>query len=107
MSNHLSYGLDVKHFGYLTLGFITEPIALILKVLFRMNIKVPSYYFNIYAQKFVNIGASGVSLYNNNTTFWYPFILDFGFKYAIVGAIIFFCIIAFVSNKKNPKMLFG
>lgn len=105
LSNPLSYGLNVKHYGNLTFGFIVEPIVLLLKTLFRLDIKVPSYYFNVYAQKFVNIGSSRISLYNNNTTFWYPFMLDFGFKFAIVGAIIFFMIICFVTNKKNSGNL--
>lgn len=105
LSNQLAYGLDVKHFGYLTFGFITEPIALILKTIFRIDVKVPSYYFNVYAQNFVNIGSSRISLYNNNTTFWYPFMLDFGINFAIIGAIIFFGIICFVTNKKNSGNL--
>ena len=101
LQNPLSYGLDMKHYGQLTFGFLTEPIAIILKSILGINAKVPSYYFNIYAQKFVDIGTTKKFLYNNNTTFWYPFMLDFGINYAIFGAIIYFILICFVLNKKN------
>ncbi len=105
-SNPTLYGLNVCHYGLLTFGFITEPIILVLKTIFRLNIKVPSYYFNIYAQQFVNIGENKYMLYNNNSTFFYPFALDFGKDFLLLGATIFFFIILFVLNQKNKGKLF-
>lgn len=74
ISEPLRFGLEEPAmYGYLTLGFLFEPIVLILKALFGWGIDVPSYHFNIYAQKFVNIGDTSVVLYNNNTTMLYTF----------------------------------
>lgn len=105
MRQPVTYGLNVHHYGLLSFGFITEPIILVLKTFFKFNIKVPSYYFNIYAQRFVNIGESIFILYNNNTTFLYPFALDFGINYLLLGTIIYFSIILFTLSKKNKGNL--
>lgn len=109
VQNPVSYGLMVQHYGLLTFGFITEPIIIALNVLLGTGLKVPSYYFNTYAQKFVNISDIGTLLYNNNSTFFYPFMLDFGISGAILGAFIYFSIIIFaekLNRKGNLKLYF-
>ncbi|NLN49324.1 MAG: oligosaccharide repeat unit polymerase [Clostridiales bacterium] len=72
-------------FGYLTFGFFFEPIVLAIKLFLGSGIKVPSYYFNIYAQPFYNIGEGTAIYYNNNTTMFYNFIYDFGSAGVIIG----------------------
>lgn len=83
------FGLnDPIMYGYLTFGFLLEPIVLIIKFLFKANIDVPSYYFNIYSQPFVNIGEESIKLYNNNNTILYIFLRDFGECGIILGTAI-------------------
>jgi len=98
------YGLNSNYYGLLTFGFITEPLILLTKFL-GFNYQVPSYYFNIHAQKFVDIGITKRYLYNNNSTFFYPFMLDFGMSYAIVGVILYVIIISVVDRMKNKGNL--
>lgn len=105
ISNSQLYGLSIQHFGSLTFGFITEPIAMLINFLFGSNIKVPSYYFNIYAQKFVDIGATNKMLYNNNSTVFYPFMLDFGISGALIGSVFYYLIIMFVDRLKQKGNL--
>lgn len=111
INNPYSFGLNSQlMFGYLTFGFVFEPIVLILKFLFRSSLDVPSYYFNIYAQPFVNISESGYQLYNNNTTMLYTFIRDFGEYGIVVGTIIIALFVCISENKyykeKNLRALF-
>lgn len=85
----IEYGLnDGLMYGYMTFAFILEPIILILKSIFGISTKVPSYYFNNYVQDFVNISETDISLYNNNTTMFFNFIKDFGI-YGVSISIIF------------------
>ncbi|AIQ60521.1 hypothetical protein PBOR_28950 [Paenibacillus borealis] len=83
------YGLlDPPMYGYLTFGFLLEPFILTLKLFFALDIDVPSYHFNVYAQPFVNIGVDKVIYYNNNTTILYTFIRDFGKSGVVVGTAL-------------------
>lgn len=87
LDHPLEFGLkEPLLLGYFTFSFILEPIVLILKSMVGLDIKVPSYYFNIYAQNFTNIGRDSVIYYNNNTTMIYPFLRDFGIIGIILGA---------------------
>lgn len=93
---------DGNTYGYLTFGFILEPIVLALKLFLGLDIHVPSYYFNIHAQTFYDIGVLGQNYYNNNTTMFYNFIYDFGVLGPIIGtAIIAVLICLFESRIKK------
>ena len=82
------FALNEKLYGYLTFAAVTEPIVLLLKVLGLTTRKVPSYEFNIYCQKYYNIGAgSKPILINANTSVIYYFLRDFGTIGVIIGAI--------------------
>lgn len=104
LRNPFYFGLDQKHYGAMTLGFIIEPIILFIKIL-GINIRIPSYYFNIYAQNFINIGENSIYQYNNNTTMFYPFALDFGLNGMFIGVIIYSLIISYVNRRKNSGNL--
>lgn len=86
-------------YGYLTFGFIFEPIVLFLKAAFGVNIDVPSYYFNIYVQGWYNIGETRNMLYNNNTTMLYTFLRDFGELGIIIGTMLLAITICICENK--------
>ena len=104
ISNPNFFGIgEVPIIGFLTFGFIFEPIVLALKLFFGVNIDVPSYYFNIHAQKFYDIGEATVRLYNNNTTMFYNFIYDFGQIGVILGPIIICLLICISESKYNKK----
>ncbi|OME03600.1 O-antigen polymerase, partial [Paenibacillus odorifer] len=104
ISEPLRFGLEEPAmYGYLTLGFLFEPIVLILKALFGWGIDVPSYHFNIYAQKFVNIGDTSVVLYNNNTTMLYTFLRDFGPSGIIIGTSFLAWLICNIQKKAIQK----
>lgn len=99
LSNPIEYGLnDGLMYGYMTFAFILEPIILVLKSLFGISAKVPSYYFNNYVQNFVNISDTGISLYNNNTTMFFNFIKDFGI-YGVYISVIF--LVTFIVNMEK------
>ncbi|PFQ85538.1 O-antigen polymerase [Priestia megaterium] len=99
-----SFGLgDNLQFGYLTLGFLFEPLVMILKFLFRFNIDVPSYYFNIYAQPFVDIGMNKYQLFNNNTSIIYTFLRDFGIFGLLIGPSFIALLMALSENKYYKK----
>lgn len=75
------------YYGYLTLGFILEPITLLIKIL-GVDLDVPSYIFNSHAQNWTNIGRDGFTLwFNNNTTMFYTFFLDFGYYGFFIGPL--------------------
>lgn len=88
-------------YGYLTFGFILEPIVLFLKAVFGFNIDVPSYFFNIYVQDWYNIGDSIYRVYNNNTTMLYTFLRDFGEFGVIIGTLFIAILISI--NEKNYR----
>ena len=99
LSNPIEYGLnDGLMYGYMTFAFILEPIILVLKSVFGINAKIPSYYFNNYVQNFVNISDTGISLYNNNTTMFFNFIKDFGI-YGVYISVIF--LVTFIVNMEK------
>lgn len=103
LQNPTSYGLsDPLMYGYLTLGFIFEPIVLVLKFFLGVDIDIPGYHFNIYAQVFANIGESHVMYYNNNTTIFYTFLRDFG-EIGIVLGTAFIAVIISASQKRFEK----
>lgn len=84
--NPVSFGLeDPLLLGYLTLGFIFEPIILVLKFFVGIDFKIPGYYFNIYMQPFQNIAENGMKLFNNNSTMIYTFLRDFGVAGVVIG----------------------
>lgn len=100
LRNPIQFGLaEPLKYGYLTLGFIFEPIVLFLKLVFGINIDVPSYYFNQYIQKFYNIGENSYILYNNNVTMHYTFLRDFGEFGIIVGTVLIVTIICILEKK--------
>lgn len=104
LQNPTSFGLDEPLlWGYLTLGFIFEPIVMGLKLLFQFDIDVPSYYFNIYTQNFVNISTDGIQMYNNNATIIYTFLRDFGVLGMIVGTGFIASLMNILSNKYYQK----
>lgn len=106
LKHSIEYGLESKMHGYMTFAFIIEPLVLIMKMLLGVNYKVPSYYFNIHAQNFVNISESSINLYNNNTTFFYNFIMDFGKNGWGISLIAILLIVVLLENKfyKKPNI---
>lgn len=96
--------------GYMSFAFLIEPIILFVKLFFGASIKVPSYYFNIHAQNFVNIsGITKIQKYNNNTTYFYHFLLDYGWFGFIMAPLTLFTFIIILeklfSKKTNLKTL--
>ncbi|SHF22063.1 O-antigen polymerase [Alkalibacter saccharofermentans] len=85
LNNPETFDLNNYLWGAATLGFITEPITLILKLLFRLDIHIASYYINICTQPFYEIGPG--RYFNALTTVIYPFIRDFGYFGIIVGSV--------------------
>lgn len=80
------FGLDEPPLlGFLTFGFITEPVVLVGKLLGVTTADIPSYHFNIFAQGFQDIGESQTAMFNNNTTALYVFLRDFGWYGVPVG----------------------
>ncbi len=107
LNNPFQYDIGQIHYGYLSLGFIFSPFALILSMFFR-DINLPSYYFDINAQNFVNLSElKNVGwLINNSTTSLYYFILDFGINYYYIGAVIYailICIAQYWFKKESNK----
>lgn len=110
LSNKYQFALNERLFGYLTFGFILEPVVLLLKVIGITTAKVPSYYFNIYCQNFYNIGdGQNIKMFNNNTTILYYFLKDFGVLGILIGAVLISFLIVFLYNNwvNNHKPLFG
>jgi len=88
IENPFLFALNQKLYGYLTFGAFLEPIVLLLKVLGVSSAKVPSYEFNIYGQKYYDIGnGSETVLFNANTSIIYYFLRDFGAAGVVIGAI--------------------
>ncbi|OUQ33209.1 O-antigen polymerase [Massilimicrobiota timonensis] len=89
------------YYGYITLGFVFAPIALILSI-FKSNIQLPSVLIDIHSQIFYNIGTgSTVHLINNNTTSLYTYIMDFGINFYFIGSIILAILIIYIEKKKT------
>lgn len=88
LNNPTDFGLNNKMYGYITFSSLFEPFILFGKLFFGWQIKVPSYYLNIYTQPFINIGKSSVIMLNNNCSFFYPFILDWGYIGIIIGPLL-------------------
>lgn len=87
--NPSTFSLEDKLWGYLTFGFIFEPIVLLLKVLGITEAKIPSYYFNIVAQRYYNVGdGATVKMMNANTSILYYFLRDFGPIGVVLGAVL-------------------
>ncbi|MEI2400457.1 hypothetical protein, partial [Paenibacillus phytohabitans] len=109
MQHPMLYGLSNSLlYGYLTFGFLIEPFVLLLKLVFALDIDVPSYNFNIYTQTFVNIGETKSIFYNNNTTMLYTFIRDFGDFGIILGPALIaiaVCVVESTLNKYNNKLM--
>lgn len=104
LRNSAAFGLQNPLLcGYLTFGFILEPLILALKLFFNANIDVPSYHINIYVQSFVNIGENSYILYNNNTTMLYNFLRDFGEVGIIIGTAIIAIIVCVAQKKYEEK----
>lgn len=96
VGNPSSYGLSSGlMFGYMSFGIFIEPLILLLKVFFHISTDVPSYEFNIYAQNFINISLNSYHAYNNNTTWLYTFIRDWGELGIVIGPSLF----AYVMNR--------
>lgn len=93
-------------FGSATFGFISEPITLILKVLFNADLDIASYYINICSQPFYNLGSG--KYFNALTTAIYPFIRDFGYIGIILGGGFLATLISTFENKfgKTKKILY-
>lgn len=85
LSHPKDYGLDIYHYGFITLSPITEPLMYVVKVLGLTTEKIPSYYLNLYVQDFVDIGARETVMFNNNTTTLLPFVLDGGILGVVFG----------------------
>ena len=100
IANPHQFALNEYSYGYLTFGAFIEPVVLLLKVLNFTEIKVPSYDFNIFCQKFYDISASQSGLdFNANTTILYYFLRDFGTLGIIVGALFVGFLSVFLYNK--------
>lgn len=98
LQNEVEYGITYSYkLGYMSFAFIIEPIIYVVKV-FGSGIKIPSYYFNIHAQEFVNIGETYCQMYNNNTTYFYNFLLDFGYFGFIMAPLILASIVVIVEK---------
>ena len=95
LDHPLDYGLNVRHYGFITLSPITEPLMYVIKVLGLSSERIPSYYLNLYVQDFVDLGAREVVMFNNNTTTLLPFLLDGG----LVGVIFGGFFLALISMK--------
>lgn len=100
------YDMDGGYlYGYMIFGFITEPIVILLKVLGVTEMKIPSYYFNEYCQKFVDISSASSPVpleLNNNTSVLFFFIRDSGFIGLIVGSLFYGFLVTY-SLKKWSK----
>lgn len=84
----LDFALDRPLNGYLTFAAFIEPVVLFLKVIGLTTMKVPSYEFNIYCQKYYNIGTGLKNIFiNANTSVIYYFLRDFGFIGIVIGSI--------------------
>ncbi|CAM5185014.1 hypothetical protein UACE39S_01439 [Ureibacillus acetophenoni] len=96
INNPDNFGLSNGYmFGYLTFGFLLEPFILALKLFFGSSLDIPSYYFNIHAQTFYDIGTYAPIYFNNNTTMFYNFIYDFGVFGPLIGTLIIVSLICF------------
>lgn len=83
------FALNQHDYGYMTFGFIFEPIVLLMKVLHLTEAKIPSYFFNIYCQNYYDIGDGFHSiLINANTSVLYYYFKDFGFLGVCIGAVL-------------------
>lgn len=96
---------DLKHYllGGGMLGFITEPIVLLLKVIFNSNLDIVSYFINISTQVFYEIAPG--KYFNALTTIIYPFIRDFGYIGIIIGGALLSYFVSISENifKKYKK----
>lgn len=100
VDNPTMFALDKPLHGYLTFGAFFEPIILLLKAIGITSAKVPSYEFNIYCQKYYDIGSeSSHVLFNANTSIIYYFLRDFGFFGIIIGAVVLGAIVVMAYNK--------
>ena len=90
-------------FGYLTFGFLLEPFILATKAFFGVPLDVPSYYFNKYAQIFVDIGETNSIWFNNNTTWLYTFIRDWGPAGVIIGPVLVALVMGICINRYNQN----
>ncbi len=100
------FALNDHMYGYLTFGAILEPFVLLLKFLHLTDMKIPSYYFNIYCQSFYNIGSSSHILFNNNTTVLYYWLRDYGFAGIIIGSTFLGGLTTFFYNKMHEGKVF-
>lgn len=105
-----SFALNQHMYGYMTFGFLLEPIVLFLKVLNLTDAKIPSYYFNIYCQEYYDVGDGLHSIViNANTSVLYYYFRDFGFLGVCVGAVIVGSLMVLFFNKwkSNESVFFG
>lgn len=66
--------------GKMMFGFVVDPVLLVLKVLFGISTKVPSYHLDAFVHDFANIGqGSEVILFNSNVSMLFPALKDFGY----------------------------
>lgn len=94
------FALDKPLNGYLTFAAFIEPIVLFLKVIGLTTMKVPSYEFNIYCQKYYNIGTGFKNIFiNANTSIIYYFLRDFGSIGIVIGSIFVGGLLVFSYNK--------
>lgn len=104
VQNPQLFELDQPLHGYLTFGFILEPIVFLLKYLRITDAKIPSYYFNIVGQNYYNVGNGTQTHYMNaNTTIIYHFIRDFGFLGIIIGALLVGTLTVLFYNRWKKK----
>lgn len=88
IQNPMQFALNRPLYGYLTFAAFIEPIVLMLKVLGITTAKVPSYEFNIYCQRYYDIGNGKASImFNANTSVLYYFLRDFGAVGIVIGAL--------------------
>lgn len=109
IDNPSQFALNEQLHGYLTFAAFIEPFVLFLKVLGLTTMKVPSYEFNIYCQKYYNIGAgSKYILINANTSVLYYFLRDFGTLGVVIGAIFMGGLLVKAYNKwQGGNRFFG
>lgn len=97
--------LDGKHllYGYATFNGFLEPFKIIISMLFKVNLKTGIEIINEVTQNYYLVGEG--LLMNNNVTYLYVFLRDFG----VIGLIIcpFLLAIVYSTSYKNKENNIG